>query len=116
MSYQVGREPGIGPARLTCPKTDTDHSDQSVPVLFAPLFLEGRVFGNLPPEDSAQNRARAGASAQPIVMATSELLISVFSFTNRRRLYGGPEGLVWTARGPTCRKEWRRGSGAVPAG
>jgi hypothetical protein len=26
-------------ARLTCPKTDTDHSDQSVPVLFAPLFL-----------------------------------------------------------------------------
>jgi hypothetical protein len=41
MSYQVGREPGIGPARLTCPKTDTDHSDQSVPVLFAPLFLEG---------------------------------------------------------------------------
>src|SRR5437016_2948094 len=43
MSYQVGREPGIGPARLTCPKTDTDHSDQSVPVLFAPLFLEGRI-------------------------------------------------------------------------
>ena len=24
------------------PNTDTDHSDQSVPVLFAPLFLEGR--------------------------------------------------------------------------
>jgi len=37
----VGREPGIGPAQLTCPNTDTDHSDQSVPVLFAPLFLEG---------------------------------------------------------------------------
>ena len=36
-----GREPGIGPAQLTCPNTDTDHSDQSVPVLFAPLFLEG---------------------------------------------------------------------------
>jgi hypothetical protein len=40
--YQAGREPGIGPAPLTCPNTDTDHSDQSVPVLFAPLFLEGR--------------------------------------------------------------------------
>jgi len=40
--YQVGREPGIGPAQLTCPNTDTDHSDQSVPVLFAPLFLKGR--------------------------------------------------------------------------
>ena len=34
------REPGIGPAQLTCPNTDTDHSDQSVPVLFTPLFLE----------------------------------------------------------------------------
>jgi hypothetical protein len=32
----------IGPAQLTCPNPDTDHSDQSVPVLFAPLFLEGR--------------------------------------------------------------------------
>ena len=39
----MGREPGIGPARLTCQNTDTDHSDQSVPVLFAPLFLEGRI-------------------------------------------------------------------------
>jgi hypothetical protein len=27
---------------LICPNTDTDHSDQSVPVLFALLFLEGR--------------------------------------------------------------------------
>jgi hypothetical protein len=36
------REPGIGPAQLTCPNTDTDHSDQSVPVLFGPLFLEGQ--------------------------------------------------------------------------
>ena len=44
MRYQVGREPGIGPAQLTCPNTDTDHSDQSVPVLFAPLFLEGRFY------------------------------------------------------------------------
>jgi hypothetical protein len=41
--YQVGREPGSGPAQLTCPNTDTDHSDQSVPVLFVPLFLEGLV-------------------------------------------------------------------------
>jgi hypothetical protein len=40
----MGREPGIGPAQLTCPNTDTDHGDQSVPVLFAPLFLEGRVL------------------------------------------------------------------------
>ena len=31
----------------TCPKTDTDHSDQSVPVLFAPLFLEGRFIRRL---------------------------------------------------------------------
>ena len=38
-----GPEPGIGPAQLTCPNTDTDHSDQSVLVLFAPLFLEGRT-------------------------------------------------------------------------
>jgi hypothetical protein len=37
----VGRESGIGPAQLTCPNTDTDQSDQSVPVFFAPLFLEG---------------------------------------------------------------------------
>ena len=41
--YQAGREPGIGPAQSACPNTDTDHSDQSVPVLFAPLFLEGPV-------------------------------------------------------------------------
>ena len=27
------------------PETDTDHSDQTVPVLFAPLFLEGRRAG-----------------------------------------------------------------------
>jgi hypothetical protein len=40
--YQVGRERGSGPAQLTCPNTDTDHSGQSVPVLFAPLFLKGR--------------------------------------------------------------------------
>jgi hypothetical protein len=33
----------MGPAQLTCPNTDTDHSDQSVPVLFAPLFLKGRA-------------------------------------------------------------------------
>ena len=38
----MGQEPGIGPAQLTCPNTDTDHSDQSVPVLSAPLLLEGR--------------------------------------------------------------------------
>ena len=31
----------MGPAQLTCPATDTDHSDQNLPVLFAPLFLEG---------------------------------------------------------------------------
>ena len=29
-----------GPAQLTCPDTDTDHSDQSVPVFVVPLFLE----------------------------------------------------------------------------
>jgi hypothetical protein len=40
--YQVGREPGIDPTQLTCPNTDTDHTDQTLPVLFAPLFLEGR--------------------------------------------------------------------------
>jgi len=33
----------MGPAQLTCPNIDTDHSNQSVPVLFAPLFLEGRL-------------------------------------------------------------------------
>jgi hypothetical protein len=43
--YQVGREPGIGPTQLTCPNTDTDHTDQTLPVLSAPLFLEGRVCG-----------------------------------------------------------------------
>ena len=37
-----GIEPGSGPAQLTRPNTDTDHSDQSVLALFAPLFLEGR--------------------------------------------------------------------------
>jgi hypothetical protein len=39
----VGREPGSGPAQLTCPDTDTAHSDQSVPVLFVLLFLKGRT-------------------------------------------------------------------------
>ena len=39
----MGREPGIGPAQLTCPNTDTDHSEQTVPVLFAPLFFVGRA-------------------------------------------------------------------------
>jgi hypothetical protein len=29
---------------LTCPNTDTDHSDQGVPVFFVPLFLEGRIL------------------------------------------------------------------------
>ena len=38
----MGREPGIRPTQLTCPNTNTDYSDQSVPVLFVPLFLEGR--------------------------------------------------------------------------
>jgi hypothetical protein len=33
---------------LTCPNTDTDHSDQSVPVLFAPLFLEGHLQADQP--------------------------------------------------------------------
>ena len=42
----MGREPGIGPAQLTCPNTDTDRSDQSVPVLFAPLFLEAGAGHN----------------------------------------------------------------------
>jgi hypothetical protein len=42
MRYQVGRESGSCPAQLDCPNTDTDHSNQTVPVLFAPLFLEGQ--------------------------------------------------------------------------
>jgi hypothetical protein len=33
---------------LTCPNTDTDDSSQSVPVLFAPLFLESRHGGRVP--------------------------------------------------------------------
>ena len=62
--YQVGREPGIGPAQLTCPNTDTDHSDQSVPVLFAPLFLEGRYVRR-------RCRPRPGAPTCPRCAATS---------------------------------------------
>ena len=42
--YQAGREPSIGPAQLTCPNTGTGHSDQSMPVLFALLFLEGLLI------------------------------------------------------------------------
>jgi hypothetical protein len=49
MRYQVGRDPGIGPAQLTCPNTDTDHSDQSLPVLSTQLFLEDGV---VPPRAS----------------------------------------------------------------
>jgi hypothetical protein len=67
------------------------------------------------PRTSAQNLATAGASVQSIAMASSELLISVFPFTNGRWLCGRPEGLARTGRGLTCRKEWRPGSGAVPA-
>ena len=57
----MGREPGICPAQLTCPNTDTDHSDQGVPVLFALLFLEGRV-----PRSGLNGRAgrRAAFSSQ----------------------------------------------------
>jgi hypothetical protein len=66
--YQVGREPGIGPAQLTCPNTDTDHSDQSVPVLFAPLFLEGRdcTRVRLPtaPRRTPGRRGRAGRAGR----------------------------------------------------
>ena len=43
----MGREPGIDPTQLTCPNTDTDHIDQTLPVLFAPLFLEGLVVAAL---------------------------------------------------------------------
>src|SRR5260370_4971781 len=51
------------------------------------------------PRTSAQNRDTAGASAQSIAMAASELLISVFPVTNGRRLCGRPEGLARTVRG-----------------
>ena len=53
--YQVGQEPGIGPTQLTCPNTDTDHTDQTLPILFAPLFLKGR---NRAPERPSQPRRR----------------------------------------------------------
>jgi hypothetical protein len=43
---------------LTCPNTDTDHSDQSVPVLFAPPFLEV-IFYSVP----LSRRARELVSA-----------------------------------------------------
>lgn len=33
----MGREPGIGPAQLTCPDADTDDGDQTVQVVFASL-------------------------------------------------------------------------------
>ena len=60
----MGREPGIGPAQLTCPNTDTDHSDQSVPVLFALLFLEGRVHdedsGRSPGNEMARSDLKRG--------------------------------------------------------
>ena len=45
----MGREPGIDPTQLTCPNTDTHHIDQTLPVLFAPLFLEGLVGKVLSP-------------------------------------------------------------------
>ena len=74
--YQVGREPSIGPAQLTCPNTDTDHSDQSVPVLFAPLFLEGRehpaqAAGALPrPDRGLGDRAVAAPLSGSVVRPT----------------------------------------------
>src|SRR5689334_10097713 len=49
------------------------------------------------PRTSAQNRARAGASAQSIAIATSELFISGFSFTNGRRLCRRPRSDGGTA-------------------
>ena len=80
-------------------------------------MLRSGVFGDLPPEDIGQNLATAGASAQSIAMASSELLISIFPFTSGAGyLCGRPEGLARTARGLTCRGEWQQGSGAVPAG
>jgi hypothetical protein len=66
------------------------------------------------PRTSAQNLATAGASAQSIAIATSELLISAFPFTNGRRLCGRPEGLARIARGLTCRKEGGRDPAPFP--
>ena len=58
--YQVGREPGIRPTQLTCPNTDTDHTDQTLPVLFARLFLEGRRRPGGAPRRPAFPAATAG--------------------------------------------------------
>src|SRR5467141_3009459 len=70
MSYQVGRGPGIGPAQLTCPNTDTDHSDQSVPVLFAPLFLEGPILPGR--AISVVRRESLSATLSPVVHSIPE--------------------------------------------
>ena len=67
-----------GSAQLTCPNTDADHSDQSVPVLFAPPFLEGRdraddaiagdVGSSLEADDRrARQRSEYAVSSQPVV-------------------------------------------------
>ena len=59
----MGRDPGIGSRQLICPNTDTDHSDQSVPVPFAPLFLEGRDPGTGRGRSAVRASARAGRAA-----------------------------------------------------
>ena len=57
----MGRKPGIGTAQLTCLNTDTDHSDQTVPVLFAPLFLEGLLVLDDPVPEFCLGRAGVSA-------------------------------------------------------
>ena len=68
------------PAQLTCPDTDTDHSDQSVPVLFAPLFLKGPH----PPTEDDRTQALnllpadrwAGRTAQRVLIAACPVATS----------------------------------------
>jgi hypothetical protein len=54
-----GTRASSGPAQLTCPNTDTDHSDQSVPVLFA------QIKSHRPPRGGRIREKVRGGGAAP---------------------------------------------------
>ena len=61
-----GTRASSGPAQLTCPNTDTDHSDQSVPVLFA------QIKSHRPPRGGRiREKIRGGGAAQHTSSLTS---------------------------------------------
>jgi hypothetical protein len=76
VKYQVGREPGIGPAQLTCPNTDTDHSNQSVPVLLL------RCSSRAGPHDASSH---AGQVVRRVLLRRNIVIDAETAARRRRR-------------------------------